>query len=103
MFNRVLILATAMAGLILSAAATADEQQVVLVHVVGASKFDVVYNRAETNGTGAALGGLIGASIQAGVESSKDTATRNNMVPHIPVEVWRNSFIKTFEETLARI
>src|SRR5262245_59188143 len=87
--------------LALSADANSQEQRTVLIRVTGESKFDVVYSRARTNATGAVIAGLIGAGIQAGVESNQDAARRDALRPHVSDEIWQRSFIKTFGDTLA--
>jgi hypothetical protein len=84
---------------LVSGDSNATGQLTIYITTVGNSKFDVVYHRAKSNGTGAALGGLIGAGIQAGVENEKDQKKRSELNAGITKELWKDAFVKTLNET----
>jgi hypothetical protein len=80
--------------------AGAAENRSILIELDGDPKFDVVYHRALTNATGAVIAGLIGAGIQASIESEKDSKKREQIRPHVSEQVWRDVYVKTLNETL---
>jgi hypothetical protein len=94
------ILALPAALLLICAQAVADESKTVQIRIDGAPKFDVIYHRALTDATGAVFGGLIGAGIQSGIESSRDAEKREALLPHVKTEAWRDVFVKTLNEAL---
>jgi hypothetical protein len=86
--------------LLICAQAVANESRSVQIRCDSAPKFDVVYHRALTNATGAAIGGLIGAGIQSSIEHDKDAKKREALAPHVGAGVWNEVFVKTLTEAL---
>jgi hypothetical protein len=86
--------------LLICTQALADESKIVQIRVDGAPKFDVIYHRALTNGTGGAIAGLIGVGIQMGIESDRDAKKREALGPHVSAGVWNDVFVKTLNEAL---
>ena len=78
-----------------------DSPRVIAIEIQGKAEFDVIHHRALNNATGAVLLGLVGAGIQAGVESSADAEKRAAIYPHVAGEAWRDIFIKTMTDSLA--
>jgi hypothetical protein len=76
----------------------ADEPKLIHIQVDGSPQFDVIYHRALTNNTGGAIAGLIGAGIQAGIESDKDAKKRAAVSSHIKADVWNEVFVKSLNE-----
>lgn len=91
------ILAT---GLLVSTLASAEAVRSVEIRVQGQSEFDVIYSRAQTDATGAVLGGLIGAGIQASIESGNDDDLREQIEPRVHSEHWREYFLDVLNERL---
>jgi len=92
----------AAAMLLLATASFAqDAPRKIAIQIEGKAEFDVIYRRALTNATGAVLGGLIGAGIQAGIESNEDAEKRDAIYPHVAQQAWRDVFIQTMTDSLA--
>lgn len=72
----------------------------IAIEIDGKAEFDVIYRRAMSNATGAVLGGLIGAGIQAGIESSEDAEKRDAIYPYVAEHAWRDVFIKSMTDAL---
>ena len=93
---------TAAAMLLLASASVAqDAPRRIAIQIEGKAEFDVIYRRALSNATGAVLGGLIGAGIQAGIESNEDAEKRDAIQPHVTQQAWRDIFIQTMTDSLA--
>lgn len=73
----------------------------IAIEIDGTAEFDVIYRRALSNATGAFLGGLIGAGIQAGIESNEDAEKRAAIYPYVAEQAWRDVFIKNMTDALA--
>ena len=73
----------------------------IAIEVDGKAEFDVIYQRALSNATGAVLGGLIGAGIQASIESSADAEKRDAIYPYVAEHAWRDVFIQSMTDALA--
>lgn len=73
----------------------------IAIEVDGKAEFDVIYQRALSNATGAVLGGLIGAGIQASIESSADAEKRDAIHPYVAEHAWRDVFIQSMTDALA--
>jgi hypothetical protein len=86
--------------LLVAVPAAATEPRPIEIQIDGAPRFDVIYHRALTNMAGATFGGLIGAGIQAGMESGKDEPKRKALEPHVSERVWNDAFVKTLNEAL---
>lgn len=94
--------AAAAAMMLLAFASVAqDAPRKIAIQIEGKAEFDVIYRRALSNATGAVLGGLIGAGIQAGIESSEDAEKRDVIYPHVTQQAWRDFFIQTMTDSLA--
>lgn len=78
-----------------------DSPRKIAIEIEGKAEFDVIYRRALSNATGAFLGGLIGAGIQAGIESNEDADKRAAIYPYVAEQAWRDVFIKTMTDALA--
>ena len=78
-----------------------DAPRKIAIEIEGKAEFDVIYRRALSNATGAVLGGLIGAGIQAGIESSEDAEKREAIYPYVAEQAWRDVFIKSMTDALA--
>jgi hypothetical protein len=78
-----------------------DAPRKIAIQIEGKAEFDVIYRRALSNATGAVLGGLIGAGIQAGIESNEDAEKRDAIYPHVAQQAWRDVFIQTMTDSLA--
>jgi len=78
-----------------------DQPRKIAIEIDGKAEFDVIYRRALSNATGAFLGGLIGAGIQAGIESDEDAEKRTVIYPYVAEQAWRDVFIKTMTDALA--
>ena len=76
------------------------EPKTIKIDTNGKAMFEVFYHRVGTNNTGAAIGGLIGAGIQAGIESDKDAKKTQELQPHVNQEAWKELFINEVNETL---
>lgn len=86
--------------LLFSAAPYANGVTTVYIDVVGEAEFEVFYDRALSNATGAVIAGLIGAGIQSGVESSNDAAKTRELLPLVSKDAWKTRFLDTLNETL---
>lgn len=73
----------------------------IAIEIDGKAEFDVIYRRALSNATGAVLGGLIGAGIQASIESNEDAEKRAAIYPYVAEQAWRDVFIKNMTDALA--
>lgn len=100
MSYKVSSLVASAAFLFLSTYSLAADQRTIHIQVIGNSKFDVIYHRAKSDGTGAAIGGLLGAGIQAGVESEKDNKKRTALSPSVTQNPWNDAFTKALDDTL---
>jgi hypothetical protein len=78
-----------------------DLPRKIAIEIEGKAEFDVIYRRALSNATGAVLGGLIGAGIQASIESNEDAEKRAAIYPYVAEQAWRDVFIKTMTDALA--
>jgi len=78
-----------------------DQPRKIAIEIDGKAEFDVIYRRALSNATGAFLGGLIGAGIQAGIESDEDAEKRTVIYPYVAEQAWRDVFINTMTDALA--
>lgn len=76
------------------------EKTTIYIDVVGNSKFDVIYHRAKSNATGAVIAGLIGAGVQAGVESGKDEKKTKEIQPLIEANSWKEYFLDNLNNNL---
>lgn len=85
---------------LLAAPVAADENRAIQIRVDGAPEFDVIYHRAETNMTGAAFAGVIGAGIQVGIEAERDSTKRKELKPHVADDVWQKAFVTTLNDAL---
>ena len=63
-------------------------------------KFDVIYHRANSNATGAVIAGLIGAGIQASVESNKDANKVKELRPLVDKGSWKTYFLDILNSKL---
>lgn len=101
--TRILRVGLALCALLVCMPAPAQDAppKKIAIEVVGKAEFDVLFHRAMSNATGAVVGGLIGAGIQAGYESSKDAEKREAIYPYVAAQPWRDVFIKTMTESLA--
>jgi hypothetical protein len=94
--------AVAAAMLLLAFAGFAQDQpRRIAIEIDGKAEFDVIYHRALSNATGAVLGGLIGAGIQAGIESNEDDEKRAAIYPYVAEQAWRDVFIRNMTDALA--
>jgi hypothetical protein len=94
--------AVAAAMLLLAFPALAQDQpRKIAIEIDGKAEFDVIYRRALSNATGAVLGGLIGAGIQAGIESNEDDEKRAAIYPYVADQAWRDVFIRNMTDALA--
>ena len=94
------IIASIAAILLLFASAYADLNETIYIEIVGQGKFEVIYHRALTNQTGAALGGISGRSIQSGIEADRDARTRTELEPLIQKDTWKIRFLDTLNNNL---
>ena len=94
------IIASIAAILLLFASAYADLNETIYIEIVGQGKFEVIYHRALTNQTGAALGGIIGMSIQSGIEADRDASKRKELEPLIQKDTWKIRFLDTLNNKL---
>lgn len=78
----------------------ASEKTIIYIDIIGNPKFEVIYHRAKTNAIGAVAAGLIGAGIQAGVESSKDEKKTKAIQPMIEGDYWKSHFLDTINNSL---
>lgn len=85
---------------LIASGSSCAESRTVHIRVEGDSQFEVLYHRAKSNGTGAALGGLLGAGIQAGIESEKDRKKRDELSSHVSTTLWKDSFLPALENAL---
>ena len=99
MLNKNILISFA-AVLLLSTSAYAANIEIVYIDIVGEGQFEVIYHRALSNATGAAIGGLIGAGIQSGIESSRDTEKTNELRPLITKDTWKTQFLDTLNDKL---
>ncbi len=72
----------------------------VYIDVVGEGNFEVVYHRALSNATGAAIAGVIGAGIQSGIEKGKDSEKEDQLRPLINRDSWKQQFLDTLNDKL---
>jgi hypothetical protein len=93
--------------LLVGAQALAGESKTIQIRVERAPEFDVVYHRALSNATGAAIGSaaglagvLIGGGIQSSIEADKDSTKRKTLEPHVAATIWNDVFVRTLSETL---
>jgi hypothetical protein len=94
--------AAAAAAILLATSSVAqDAPRKIAIQIEGKAEFDVIYRRALSNATGAVLGGLIGAGIQAGIESAEDAEKRDAIHPHVAQQAWRDFFIQSMTDSLA--
>ncbi len=91
-----LLLAITLSGSFLHA----SEKTVIYIDVIGKAEFEVIYHRATSNATGVAIAGLIGAGIQAGIESSKDESKTDEIQPMIENNSWKEYFLDTLNNKL---
>lgn len=70
------------------------------VKIDGKSAFEVLYHRATSTTMGAALGGLIGASIEAGIDHSKDGEIKNQLLPQLQDNAWQAHFLNQLNTKL---
>lgn len=78
----------------------ASEEKTIYIDVIGDAEFDVIYHRASSNVAGVAIGGLIGAGIQASMESSKDANKVDQLGPLVEKGSWREYFLETLNSRL---
>jgi hypothetical protein len=78
----------------------AEESRVIQIRVDGKARFDVIYHRARSTNIGVAIGGLIGAAIDSGIEHDRDASKRLELRPFVPERIWEDAFIKTLDESL---
>jgi hypothetical protein len=101
--------AAAAAMLLLATSSFAqDAPRRIAVQIEGKAEFDVIYHRALSNATGAALGelvvvggALIGAGVQHAIESTKDAEKRDAVYPHVAQHAWRDFFIQSMTDSFA--
>jgi hypothetical protein len=94
--------AAAAAAILLATSSFAqDAPRKIAIQIEGKAEFDVIHRRALSNATGAVLGGLIGAGIQAGIESAEDAEKRDAIYPHVAEQAWRDFFIQSMTDSLA--
>lgn len=98
-FLPVLVLRIALT-LLSAVPAAADETRVIHIQADGVPRFDVVYHRARTNSIGVAVAGLVGAGVQAGIESDRDARKRSEIEPHLSQDIWNDAFVGTLDEAL---
>jgi hypothetical protein len=86
--------------LLLITSTCAADTKTVYIDIIGEGKFEVVYHRALTNATGALIAGLIGAGIQSGIESDRDSRKRDELQPLINRDSWKTEFLDTLNDKL---
>jgi hypothetical protein len=69
--------------LLLETSVSAQDTNNIYLVVKKEGKFDVLFNRAISTATGAALGGLIGAAIEEGIRSGEDKKKLKPLLPHV--------------------
>ncbi|MFC3194029.1 hypothetical protein ACFODZ_07230 [Marinicella sediminis] len=77
-----------------------DETQSVLVQLKNKGDFDVFFHRSQSNATGAAIGGLIGAGIETGISKSKDMELEARLVEKLGEQNCHEQLIDSFTEKL---
>ncbi len=85
-----------------------DAPRKIAIQIEGKAEFDVVYHRVLTNATELLIGelivpggGLIGAGIQAGIESAEDAEKRDAIYPHVAQHAWRDFFVQSMTDSFA--
>lgn len=99
MFVRNTIYAIA-ATLLLSASAYATDTKIIHIDIVGEGRFEVIYHRALSNATGAAIAGIIGAGIQSGIEAGRDEEKTRQLGELIEKGAWKTQFLDTLNDKL---
>lgn len=82
------------------ALASPDKKTLALV-IASEGEFEVLFHRAQSTVTGAAIGGLIGAAIEEGVRNSQDSDKKSQLLPHISDASCINHFRSALLEKLA--
>jgi hypothetical protein len=77
-----------------------QENNTIYITHDGTSELEVLYERAASNATGAAVAGLLGAAVQAGIESNQDSAKKSEIEPFLPADIWQKTFYSTLTEKL---
>lgn len=81
--------------------ASASDKTPIYIEVIGEADFDVLYHRANSNSTGGLIGGLIGASIQLGIEADRDRGKVAILSPLLAdKETWQIHFLEKLNERL---
>ena len=78
----------------------ASGKTIIYIETIGKAEFEIIYHRATSNATGVVIAGLIGAGIQAGVESSKDASKAGEIQPMIEKDSWKVYFLDTLNKKL---
>ena len=78
----------------------ASGKTIIYIETIGKAEFEIIYHRATSNATGVVIAGLIGAGIQAGIESSKDASKAGEIQPMIEKDYWKVYFLDTINKKL---
>ncbi|WP_027329954.1 hypothetical protein [Marinimicrobium agarilyticum] len=91
-----------LAALLFPPAAFSDDvKPPVFIDVKDKGKFDLLFDRAKSTATGAAVGGLIGAGVEAAVRSGNDEEKLEQLRPFLSVETCETELLSAFEEKLS--